>query len=142
MKRRALFGLAAAGMAALVGYRVWRSRDEDAVVDVLKKRLGYLRVDEAGMRRFAADFAAHRAVPTRRLRAVAALWPAYRFVPLRVGIPGSRHADLVEEHIASTFLMSTDFFSNGADTGAPVVYGRYYDAMNACSNPFRRTVST
>lgn len=141
MRRRAFFGFAVAGLAAVCGLRVWSSRDEEAVIYILNKRLGYLRLEASGVRRFAGDFAAHHAVPSRRLRAVSALWPAYRFVPLRSGIPGSRHADIVEEQIASTYLMSTDFFQNGADQTALVVYQHYYDALNACSNPFRRTVT-
>jgi len=34
------------------------------------------------------------------------------------------------------FLMSTDFFLNGADESRAVTYRTYYDPHDGCSNPF------
>jgi hypothetical protein len=39
---------------------------------------------------------------------------------------------------ASTYLLSSDFFVNGADAGQLVRYLRLYDPVRACGNPFAR----
>ena len=43
-----------------------------------------------------------------------------------------------EERVVSAFLLSSDFFVNGADTSRIVRYLGFYDPLKACSNPFAR----
>jgi len=38
------------------------------------------------------------------------------------------------------YLISSDFFKNGADKNRTVNYLGYYDPMVACNNPFARPV--
>ena len=58
--RRTLIATACAGLLGAGGWRFLRSHDEEAILMVLRKRLGYLHLDEAGMRAFATDLAARR----------------------------------------------------------------------------------
>jgi hypothetical protein len=43
-----------------------------------------------------------------------------------------------EERVTTLFLLSSDFFVNGADISRPVSYVGYYDPARACGNPFAR----
>ena len=48
----------------------------------------------------------------------------------------------LEDRITTQFLISSDFFANGADTSRRVTYLGYYDPMIACKNPFYRRLDT
>ena len=126
------------GVAALGGWRYWRSSEADAILLVLQKRLDYLRLDPQGARAFAADLVARRLLSPMRLKLMGAVAPLY----MRAGLNGHdrlqetiRHG---EERVVSSFLMSSDFFVNGADTARIVRYLGLYDPLKACSNPFAR----
>jgi hypothetical protein len=45
-----------------------------------------------------------------------------------------------EDRVITQYLISSDFFTNGADTTRIVHYVRYYDGQTPCSNPFARRV--
>jgi hypothetical protein len=45
-----------------------------------------------------------------------------------------------EDRVVTQYLMSSDFFKNGADETRTVRYAGYYDPMIACGNPFARPV--
>lgn len=139
MKRR-VFLAGAAALAAAVSWRFVRARDADAVTAVIYKRLGYLPLDPLGVRQFARDFVGRHLVSGNKLRAVAALGPVFRHLSLSEDIPLLEHVGFAEDRIATTYLLSTDFFSGSQDGARPVRYQGYYDAMRGCANPFRRTV--
>jgi hypothetical protein len=50
---------------------------------------------------------------------------------------GIRHG---EERIVTKYLLSSDFFSSGADESKTVHYVRLFDALRGCCNPFARPV--
>jgi hypothetical protein len=130
-----------ATLGALVvasGWRYLHSNQEEAVLLVLRKRLDYLKLDPQGMRAFAADLVSRQVLSPMRLKLVSAVAPLYK----RVGLNGHdvlqetiRHG---EERVVSNFLLSSDFFVNGADTSRIVRYLGFYDPLKGCSNPFAR----
>lgn len=140
MKRR-IFLAAMAGAAGTLGWRYHRSKDADGIADIVYKRLGYLQLDDAGVRQFSRDFAARRVLSSRRLRSVATLWPLYRRIAFTWNGRWADRINYAEERIVSFYLISTDFFTNGSDQSRTVHYLGFYDAMlHACANPFRRAV--
>jgi hypothetical protein len=44
----------------------------------------------------------------------------------------------LEDSLVSTYLLSSDFFLNGADESRKINYVAYYDPMRPCQNPFAR----
>ena len=136
--RRTFIATLIGGMAGIGGWRYFRSRDEEAIIVVLRKRLDYLTLDVAGLHAFAADLSSRRIVSGTRLKLIGTFMPVYR----RLRLDGHnmledalRHG---EERIVSNYLLSSDFFINGADETRPVHYLGFYDALKACSNPFAR----
>jgi hypothetical protein len=145
MRRRTFIwgGVGAGALAAIAGWRLAANSQQDVVISVLRRRLGYLRLDEAGMRRFAADLVATGKISGSRLRALGAFSPLYSSIALITHdrwMHGIKHG---EERITTLYLMSSDFFVNGANESLPVRYLRLYSAQTdpvACSNPFARPV--
>jgi hypothetical protein len=147
ISRRQLFVAAASGVAGLAGLRYLTSNEEDGIVAVLRKRLDYLVLDEPGVRAFAADLAAHNNVRGSKLRLIDATEPVYSRLPTPANAPSSTLAHKLEHgeaRIVSLYLLSSDFFANGADETRPVRYVSYYDPMDRvrpCGNPFARPPS-
>ncbi len=138
MKRRAFM---LAGTAALLGaatLRLATSSDHSAIIKVIRKKLPYLQLDEAGMRQFAADIARKGIISSFRLHLIDAadgLYTARSLDPdSRLG-RALRHG---EDRVITQYLISSDFFINGADKRRIVKYRGYYDPLVACSNPFAR----
>jgi hypothetical protein len=140
LNRRTLIAAACGGLLGLGGWRFFRGHDDEAILMVLRKRLGYLRLDEAGMRAFATDLASRKLVSSGKLRLMVTLGPLYRRINLngQDSITASIHHG--EERIITNYLLSSDFFINGADESRTVRYLGFYDPLHACSNPFARPV--
>jgi hypothetical protein len=139
MKRRHL--LIGAGAVAAIGYTGWRfgtANGERALTRVIYKKLGYLKLDDAGVRQFAHDQVKLQTISAARLRIIDAVGPVYSMLSFqgRLGLEDTlRHG---EDRIVTQYLMSTDFFRNGADQTRVVRYLEFYDPMVACGNPFAR----
>lgn len=142
MNRRLFVGACAAVGTLLLGLRYSRLTDANTIESIVYKRLGYLRLDEIGVKSFAHDFAQRHVLSSQRLRAAGFFWPIYQRIPL------DRHGwtdriNFAEERIVSNYLISSDFFQNGANEAKPVHYLGYFDALSrACGNPFRQIVTT
>jgi hypothetical protein len=138
MKRRVFLWTGLAALCAGAGVLPLLSSDQAAVVKVLRKKLAYLTLDESGVRRFARDFIPHHVVSTQKLRAIDAAGPLYT----RIGWSAKRRLGGAlahgEDRIVTLYLMSSDFFKNGADKGRVVHYLGFYDPVAACNNPFAR----
>jgi len=136
--RRTFLAVACAGLLGAGGWRFFRARDEDAILMVLRKRLDYLQLDPAGIRSFARDLASRRLLSRGRLRLMMTFSPLYR----RFDLNGQNFLAVAirhgEERIVSNYLLSSDFFINGADQSRIVRYLGFYDPLRACSNPFAR----
>src|SRR5262245_3754770 len=92
--------------------------DSAPIIEVLRKQFDYLDLDATGLVAFAHDFRAKAGEEVLR-----------------------RQVDDPEDFrytVSTQFLMSTDFFRNGADESRLVKYVAYYDVYNACTSPFAR----
>jgi hypothetical protein len=141
LTRRQWFAAAASGAVALAGWRYTASSEQDGIIAVLYKRLDYLMLDEPGVRAFASDEVAQGAVRGSKLRVIDAAQPVYEHLPQSAAQLLARG----EERIVTLYLMSSDFFLNGADISLPVRYLGYFDPIERprpCGNPFWRPVST
>lgn len=148
VSRRQLLAIAAATLTATTGLVAWRfiqGSDADAIVSVLRKRLGYLILDEAGLRAFAQELTARKMVSSSRLRLLDFAGPIYtQLIPSR-GTSWTHELQHGEERIVSLYLLASDFFLNGADETKTVRYRRFYDPLNnpdTCSNPFSRPLTS
>lgn len=144
LDRRRFLVAGMAGLAGLVAWRLIRSSDEDAIIAVLKKRLDYLILDENGLRVFARDLVAQQIIASHKLRMLDFAGPVYTQLPLashsNALTRAIRHG---EERIVTQYLMSSDFFQNGADETREVHYYRYYDPTRTsrpCGTPFARSI--
>ena len=127
-------------VAGLIGARFLISSDEKSIIAVLRKRLDYLRLDEEGLRAFAADLAAKHKIASSRLRWVSAagfLYDHFNSFGSNALAHGVLHG---EERIVTDYLLSSDFFVNGQDETRVVKYLGFFDPMKACANPFARRV--
>jgi len=89
--------------------------------ETLRQLLPYLQVDDDGVAQFARDLRA-KGQHTLLHRA-------------KAGNVGAR------EWLGQQFLLSSDFFWNGADVSKIVRYRAYYDPyVQPCANPFARQV--
>ncbi len=138
-RRKLIFGSIAGGIA-LLGARVGLANPRNAIERVLHKRLAYLKLDPAGVRQFSDDVLHRQIISHFRLMVIDFVGPLYTDTdPSPDGRIGStlRHG---EDRVVSQFLISSDFFINGADTSRTVRYLGWYNPLAACGNPFARPV--
>ena len=141
-RRGVLLGLAAlGGLAGIAAWRLARVTPEQAIAMVIHKRLAYLRLDAAGVQRFARELAARKEIANYKLRTVAAAGRLYSDIAYPGHDAVSNAIRAGEERIVTVYLLSSDFFLMGADETRVVHYLDLYDAMRACSNPFARSVT-
>jgi len=138
--RRKLIGagiiLAAAGFA---GWRFKKGTVEDAVAIIIKGRFNYLKLDDEGVAMFSRELAQRNAINPGKLRATSALGALYMSLSRATTHSFIGKALLHgEERITTLYLLSSDFFRNGADISKPVRFVHYYDPTLACGNPFAR----
>ena len=131
--RRTVLKAGAIGTGAVAAScgAAWFFRDQISevqpaeVAQFLRGNFHYLRlnVSDAQMHKFAADYAKHyQRIGRRQL---------HRFK----GRDAS-YFDRLMDHLAITFLMSTDFFLNGGDESKPVKYVMlYHPYVSPCWNP-------
>jgi hypothetical protein len=127
MRRRLLLGLGVGLAGGALAWRALRRRapGESAVAKVVATKLGYLETRAEDRQRFARDFAAEAP------RAEEHLTHRDRFSGARM--------EALEDRICAAFLLSSDFFRNGADESRPVRYLALHDPWKVgCTNPFAR----
>jgi hypothetical protein len=140
MQRRAFLLTTTAAICGAIAWDFATSSDQHAIIKVLRKKLHYLRLDEAGMHRYAADIAQLGIVSSLRLHVIDAadgLYVRHTLNPDHALGRALRHG---EDRVVTQYLISSDFFINGADKSRTVNYLGYYDPMVACNNPFARPV--
>ena len=106
--------------------------------DLSKKARPYAEKDVADLRAFAADVTADQSVlQTRDTRLAALAYPLYPTLP--DALMDDATLKPIEDDLVSRFLLSSDFFWNGADEATPVAYlGYYIPGRSPCFNPLLR----
>jgi hypothetical protein len=139
MKRRTFLVSGAAAVSALAAWQFFGAKPVDVIQMIVRKRLDYLTLDADGVHRFAQEMAALHVISKPRIQTLSLIRPAYAQFSLSSG--HSRIAYLLrhgEDRIVSTYLISSDFFVNGADESRVVKYLGLLDPRLACGNPFAR----
>lgn len=134
------------GLAALGGAGAWWAARglgqpgyvDDLIVRILRRNLSYLTLADADLRAFAADVTADQSVlQTRDTRLAALAYPLYPNLP--DALMDDATLKPIEDDLVSRFLLSSDFFWNGADEATPVAYlGYYIPGRSPCFNPLLR----
>jgi hypothetical protein len=140
VKRRTLFLSGLGLLVAGVGLRIGLSSKESAVARMIYKRLDYLNLDPEGVAQYSRDVFSH-GVSSTKLRLTAAIGPLYDLLDRPLGKKPDGTVLRAEERIVGEYLLSTDFFTNGADTRKMVRYLGYFDGPSEyrpCGNPFAR----
>src|SRR5450631_276650 len=106
MQRRTLLLSGLAGLCGLVGWRYARSSDEAAIVKVLHKKLSYLKLDEAGVQRFAHDQTMLHSVSSARLRTIDAAGPLYMHFALSADNKLDNAIRHGEDRVVTQYLLS------------------------------------
>jgi hypothetical protein len=131
--RRHFLATALAGALGLMGWYTYEHDFETLITQVLRTRLYFLDLEEADMGKFADDFRSDTGTYGLRGRLLALAYPISHHANfLDVADAGEEQ---FEDRVVSRFLLSTDFFTNGADESRAVRYVAYY---TACGNPFAR----
>jgi hypothetical protein len=127
LTRRKFFLVATTALVA-VGLRrlvVWSrlglarpaaGRQVDPLITLLRQKLDYLKFSDSDLTTFARDFHARGDAQLKRL--------------------ATEKPTESADGLTVQFLLSTDFFLNGADESRSVSYRTYYDPYDGCSNPF------
>jgi hypothetical protein len=123
-------------------WRHARGRDVTHFVRaIVKKHFRGMNVSDATIDHFVADYAPELPASWGRLAAWAGLVaPIYAELDIFRFVP--RYADtlrVIEDRVATQFLLSTDFYQNGADLGREVAYLGLYDPLERpCLGMFLR----
>jgi len=128
----------AAGAVPLYAMYAWRWGDPtDIIVAILKRRVGYLRVEPSTLYDFAKSYISSRKEYDRKLATLSAISLPLQFLsPYRWLAQGNALRRL-EDNVVSGYLLSTDFFANGANEQRAVSYISFYDPYTRpCGNPF------
>lgn len=127
MNRRTVLTIAgvAGGIAALSSVGLLSADFESAVARVLKRHLGFLKLDREGLHKFAVDFAQTQG--DRYKMAVV----AYSFLDIK-----PTQSEKIR-YLISQYLLSTDFFPNKMNEAREVKYIGLYDPYRRpCAHPF------
>lgn len=137
--------MGALGIAATASLGLWGADvfTESEIVSSVRRRLGFLKLDEAGLHAFAKD----------QIASVLAKRPTWYRVKFHIRAMFSKSGptwgvstdtrsrrERMVDNLTTTYLLSSDLFLNGSDESRVVRYVALYDPMRACDNPFARPV--
>ncbi|MFT3905544.1 MAG: hypothetical protein QM718_04480 [Steroidobacteraceae bacterium] len=143
MKRRAFIWTGVGVTTALLAGFGAEVFSEHEIAAAVRRRLSFLHLDEQGPKDFARDsVAALLAKRPTWLRIKARVRTMFAKGAPRWGFSSDQRTrwQRQEDHFATLFLLSSDFFTHGADESRTIRYVALYDPMLACGNPFRRPV--
>jgi len=138
-RRRFILSALVSGILLYAGgwwnFKVRKGDISDIVVTLVRKKLDYLQIDEAGLEQFAIDFAGTRApMFALRLSWMGMFSPLYAHTNV---LDSTNAVDVFGEEVAKLFLLSSDFFWNGSDITREVKYIKFYNPYTRpCANPF------
>jgi hypothetical protein len=143
-RRLIVGGLGAVGAAGLGAWGLGRLGFQLEVASILRRRLGFLKLDDGGIRAFAKDQTRAtfgKKIPTwNRLRYHLQSSVAPSFKRFHRSADTRSRMGGFEDALVATYLLSSDFFWNRSDESRSVNYVAYYDPIRPCSNPFARPV--
>jgi hypothetical protein len=144
MPTRRRFLLAGSGIAVALGVGVAGFAPtfaESQIVSHVRRRLSFLKLEEAGLHAFAQD-------QVSALLAKRPTWNRWKYHFLSIFTHSFTKYDRSDDHrsrierttdsFSQTYLLSSNFFINGADPTQPVEYVSLYDPLRPCGNPFAR----
>lgn len=119
-------------------FKVRKGDASDIIISIIRKKLGYLKIDKSELKRFADDF---QKTLSKKQRIIGSwsgmLRPLYSLVDIYKITPISDKFENIEKYVITIFLLSCDFFRNGADLSREVKYVALYDPYEiGCENPF------
>jgi hypothetical protein len=119
-------------------FKVRKGDTTDIIISIIRKKLGYMKIDDSELKRFARDY---QNTMSEKLRLIGSwsgmLRPLYTLLDIHKITPYSDQFKGFEEFTVTLFLLSSDFFLNGADLNRPVKYEALYDPYESgCGNPF------
>ncbi|UCC78304.1 MAG: hypothetical protein JSW64_08430 [Candidatus Zixiibacteriota bacterium] len=119
-------------------FKVRKGDASDIIISIIRKKLGYMKIDKSEVKRFAGDFQKTFSNKQRLIGGWAGmLRPFYSLLDIHKITPFSDKFKNFEEYAVTTFLLSCDFFRNGADLSREVKYTVLYDPYEiGCENPF------
>ena len=145
-RRRFLSVLSSATLWLGAGGCAWRSGEyleRRLVKAVVRARLDYLTLDEAGLEEFAQQVIArdrHVAAYCQRYKWRAFFGRAYDILSEDPAVADPKlkpHNRYALKKMAREFLLGSDFFMYGADESRTVHFVGYYDPYaRGCGNPF------
>jgi hypothetical protein len=139
--RRTFLALGAStGLLGLYWLYKWHyGNPADVVVSILKRRVGYLRVDPKTFHVFSKDYLEFRKEYEEDLRKLSVASLPLRFMSPYAWLDQGHAFRRLEDNVVSKFLLSTDFFQNGGNDRTLVRYLSFYDPQRAvCRNPLAR----
>jgi hypothetical protein len=144
MKRRTflLGGLGVIVVAGLGVIGIGPAAARSQVASLVRKRLSFLKLDEAGLQQFAHDHVA-------AMLAKRPTWNRWKYHLLVIFTKqfsqyGGYSNDIrtrmqrLADNLSTLYLLSSDFFVNGADESRTIEYTGLYDSLVPCSSPFAR----
>lgn len=132
MKRRKFLTIAGIGgaIAAFATGKFFTTTFESSIAGLVRDELGFLNLDEEGLDRFARDYAK---TASRKFKIIV---KGYNLLGIGASQSGKVH------HIVSSFLLSSDFFTNKMDEKRVVKYIALFDPyLRPCTHPFARSQS-
>ena len=127
MKRRRFLIVAGAGtlIAAVATGKFLSTSFEDSAETLIKRELGFLKLDDAGISAFTADYA------RAKDRLYKLTVKGYSFLGIDSKKSGKVH------QLISTYLLSSDFFTHNMDESRVIKYVSLYDPyLRPCAHPF------
>ncbi len=141
MKRRRFLQVGAGSLAAYLGFHWLTTSEEEMIGMIVQTKLHYLTLDADGVSRFARDLVTLKVISGSRLSALSTIGPLYKHTRLSAGQNKLSHLlRHGEDRIVSTYLISSDFFINGADEARVIRYLGSIGQNRPCANPFARPV--
>jgi hypothetical protein len=141
LSRRKFLAIGLAVSAApLYALYAWRWGDPtDIIVAILKRRVGYLRVEHGTFHDFAKSYISFRKDYEHQLATLSFISVPLQFLSPYSWLTQGNSFRRLEDNVVSRYLLSTDFFANNANEQRAVSYISFYDPYTRpCGNPFNR----
>jgi hypothetical protein len=138
-----LGGLAVVVVAGVGVVAVGPAAARAKVAAIVRRRLSFLKLDEAGLQAFAydqvSDLLAKRPTWNRwKYHFLSAFSKSFMNGRWNTSTDRRTRSERLADNLSSLYLLSSDFFLNHADESRVVKYVSLYDPMRPCGNPFAR----